>query len=402
MVSCAAYLKMLLNGLPEEKRKHCRPANILMKGSTGVGKTEIARRLAEIMDVPFVIFPVTRLSERGYVGGNTEDLVGSVIAKAFEWVSEKEEKAAPKKNAELAAVEEFREKMIAAKSRNLDGVSFVAIMDPKGANLPVPVDMLGIGFMQYRAIIKNLLDLERSPDSNHAENKLMKTIDAAEKAIVFLDEIDKICEPPSSHGMVSREGVQNELLPIVEGSTYDIKDGVQLKTDRILFVAAGAFTVSSPDSLIPELSGRFPVRINLNDLENTSVYRAILDTKCSVTKQYETILSSNHRGFSFTDDAKKLIADLAFYLNKETSMDMGARALDRVAQASVNEYLLSGISGKLGADIVGEGYRGFIEPDIDIRGSKRKPGFIEDSKNAAMVPLPGVLEKPQKTKRNKK
>jgi ATP-dependent HslUV protease ATP-binding subunit HslU len=380
-VACAVYLKMKLDGLDSEKRKNSRPSNMLLIGSTGIGKTEIARRLADLLDVPFLNFPVTRLSERGYVGGKIDDVVNALISSALRH----QKKRISRDKDHLKEAEDRLRKSInidAFKDVDLSKIN-ILVMEHTCAQ------MEGIGKAIFEGIagavphssefkllkpddLIESLTMSMAFKDKSQESINRSVMGLAQRSIVFLDEIDKLCES-GDRGMVSRQGVQYELLPFVEGSSYETPKGV-LNTDGILFIAAGSFSQSSPDDLIPELIGRLPVRINLSPFTDPEVFVRILKTKYSTIKQQEWILKCDYPEAEFTDDAIVTIAEYAFRMNK-VGNDTGARVLDRIVQAVVRHYLLNVKKGGITKELVEDALGADIEKLEKEKNKRVKLGF---------------------------
>jgi len=376
------------------------PNNILMIGATGVGKTEIARRLAKIADAPFVKVEASKFTEVGYVGRDVESMVRDLVEQSINMVkaSKKEEvkeKAAqaveeiildalippirqqtsrttspqdenssteiPTSDSELneRTRNHFREKI--KKGELEDRKIDINIKGSGGPN----VGMVGAGMMDEVSMM-NLQEMingmmpkkskKRKVKVSEArrillEEEAAKLIDmdevkeeairrAEDAGIIFIDEIDKIASGGKKGGGgpdVSREGVQRDLLPIVEGSTVNTKYGV-IKTDHVLFVAAGAFHISKPSDLIPELQGRFPIRVELNNLTKEDFIRILTEPKNALTKQYQALFEAEGVEVSFTDDAIEEIASTAFNINSELE-NIGARRLHTVMSKLLNEFL---------------------------------------------------------------
>jgi len=377
------------------------PNNILMIGATGVGKTEIARRLAKIADAPFVKVEASKFTEVGYVGRDVESMVRDLVEQSINMVKAKKkedvkEKAAqaveeiildalippirqqnsrttslsqeenssaelPTSDAELneRTRNHFREKI--KKGELEDRKIDINIKGSSGPN----VGMVGAGMMDEVSMM-NLQEMingmmpkkskKRKVKVSEArrillEEEAAKLIDmdevkeeairrAEDAGIIFIDEIDKIASGSKKGGGgpdVSREGVQRDLLPIVEGSTVNTKYGV-IKTDHVLFVAAGAFHISKPSDLIPELQGRFPIRVELNNLTKDDFIRILKEPKNALTKQYQALFEAEGVEVSFTDDAIEEIASTAFDINSEIE-NIGARRLHTVMSKLLNEFL---------------------------------------------------------------
>ncbi len=374
------------------------PNNILMIGATGVGKTEIARRLAKIADAPFVKVEASKFTEVGYVGRDVESMVRDLVEQSVNMVKtrkkeEVKEKAAgivediildalippmrkaagfqmpngeseeePTSDVELNERTRnlFREKI---KNGELEDRKIeIDIKQSSGGN----VGMIGAGMMD-EASMMNLQEMisgmmpkkakKRKVTVAEARKILMeeeaaKLIDmdevkeeairkAEDAGIIFIDEIDKIASGTSKKGGsgpdVSREGVQRDLLPIVEGSTVNTKYG-SIKTDHVLFVAAGAFHMSKPSDLIPELQGRFPIRVELNSLTQGDFVQILKEPKNALTKQYQALFDSENVTISFDDEAIDEIAQTAFDINAEIE-NIGARRLHTVMSRLLNEFL---------------------------------------------------------------
>lgn len=388
-----------MNANPE-MRNEIIPNNILMIGATGVGKTEIARRLAKIADAPFIKVEASKFTEVGYVGRDVEGMVrdlaeqsvNMVKSRKKEEVKEKaaqaveeiildalippmrkpagfsvatygdgESQEAPKDDAELNERTRniFREKI---KNGELEDRKIE--IDIKQNNMP-GIGMVGAGVMDEVSMM-NLQDMISGmmPKKNKKrkltvaearrvllEEEAAKLIDmdevkeeairkAEDAGIIFIDEIDKIASGGKKGGGgpdVSREGVQRDLLPIVEGSTVNTKHGV-INTDHILFIAAGAFHVSKPSDLIPELQGRFPIRVELNSLTKEDFVRILKEPKNALTRQYQALFEAEDFNITFDDEAIDAIAQTAFDINAEVE-NIGARRLHTVMSKLLNEFL---------------------------------------------------------------
>jgi ATP-dependent HslUV protease ATP-binding subunit HslU len=374
------------------------PNNILMIGATGVGKTEIARRLAKIADAPFVKVEASKFTEVGYVGRDVESMVRDLVEHSVNMVKAKrkedvKEKAAiivediildalipplkgqPSKSTGFSqssdsmptSDEELNERtrnLFRDKIRNGELEERKIEIQIKGSNGP-NVGMVGAGMMDEVSMM-NLQEMlngmlpkkskKRKVTVGEArkillEEEAAKLIDmdevkeeairrAEDAGIIFIDEIDKIASGSKKGGGgpdVSREGVQRDLLPIVEGSTVNTKYGV-IKTDHVLFIAAGAFHISKPSDLIPELQGRFPIRVELSNLTKEDFVRILKEPKNALTKQYQALFSAEAVEISFTDDAMEEIASTAFAINSELE-NIGARRLHTVMSKLLNELL---------------------------------------------------------------
>ncbi len=366
--------------LPAEIREEITPKNIIMKGPTGVGKTEIARRLAKLVKAPFVKVEATKYTEVGYVGKDVEGMIRDLAECAYRLVkSEKEEEvkakataiaekrivrslAEAKKEEKGDLSKEVFEARILEEFRRGDYDRFP--IEIEVVDIPQPMELvpggasISIGSI-FGEMFQNKKKKRRMPAREAfqiaLEEESDKLVDedaikeeavrrAENDGIVFIDEIDKIAGKGNRGGAdVSREGVQRDILPIVEGSTVVTKYG-PVKTDFILFIAAGAFHVAAVEDLIPELQGRFPVSVELKSLTKEDFVRILTETENSLTFQYAQLLSVDHIELSFDEGAIERIAEVSVELNL-TSEDIGARRLH-----TVMEYLLEDISYNAGGD----------------------------------------------------
>ena len=330
--------------LPLEIREEITPKNIIMKGPTGVGKTEIARRLAKLVGAPFVKVEATKYTEVGYVGKDVEGMVRDLAECAYRLVkSEKEEEV----KAKATAAAEKRVLRVLTEAKKEDRGE-----TPKELFEQNLLDGLRKGLYDNLVVEMEVIDIPQAMQIALEEEASKLVDDDAVKAeavyraendgIVFIDEIDKIAGKGNQNGAdVSREGVQRDILPIVEGSTVVTKYG-PVKTDFILFIAAGAFHVSSIEDLIPELQGRFPVSVELQSLTKEDFVRILTETENSLTFQYKQLLGVDNIDLCFDDTAIERIAEISVDLNA-TSEDIGARRLH-----TVMEYLLEDISFNAG------------------------------------------------------
>ena len=367
--------------LPQAIADEITPKNIIMKGPTGVGKTEIARRLAKLVGAPFVKVEATKYTEVGYVGRDVESMVRDLVEVSIRLVKE-EKRAEVEKKAETAVEKKIIDAIVAMKKQKatdvpvevlrkqseeeyrkglLDNMMIeLDISEPvlKGMSMPMgmgsSMDILGfnigdifkdIGPKQTKKRLitvelarKQLMqeEVDKLIDSDEINKEAITR--AEQHGIIFIDEIDKIASKGGGSGPeVSRQGVQRDILPIVEGSTVHTKHGA-IKTDYILFIAAGAFHISQIQDLIPELQGRFPVRVELDNLGKDDFYKILTQTDNAITKQYAELLGVDKVNITFDKEALKLIADLAQQEN-ETQENIGARRL-----ANIMEVLLEDIS----------------------------------------------------------
>ncbi|GAB2768667.1 ATP-dependent protease ATPase subunit HslU [Hymenobacter latericoloratus] len=396
---------------PAAMQREIVPNNILMIGSTGVGKTEIARRLASISGAPFTKVEASKFTEVGYVGRDVESMVRDLVEQSVNMVKQRRKEevkvqaaqavedaildilippvttsvATPKPALGFPTTaanevpdsdhelnertrERFREKIrngemderkieirvqqnsspgigVIGGPAGMDEASMAGIQDMLGSMLPKKTRKRKVTVAEARKILLDeeaakLIDMDEVKDEaiRHAENA----------GIIFIDEIDKVASRSGKGGGgpdVSREGVQRDLLPIVEGSAVSTKYGI-IHTDHILFIAAGAFHVAKPSDLIPELQGRFPIRVELQSLSKDDFFRILKDPKNALTKQYEALLQAEGVALSFEDSALERLAEIAFEVNSEVE-NIGARRLHTVMSRLLNDILFD-VPDKIG------------------------------------------------------
>ncbi len=359
--------------LPEELRQEITPKNIIMKGPTGVGKTEIARRLAKLVRAPFIKVEATKFTEVGYVGRDVESMIRDLVETSVHLV--KEEKMS---EVETVARAEAEKRVLAIllaenKKNNADGSTAVMretlkkslaegrederLIDVEVIETPKPIDLpggmgleLNLGemlgsFMPKKKKVRQLTVKEAMTLFTVEESEKRLDIDAInaealrraeQEGIIFIDEIDKITARGNTSGAdVSREGVQRDILPIVEGSTVQTKYG-SIKTDFILFIASGAFMLAKVEDLIPELQGRFPIRVELGSLTYDDFIKILTIPENAITKQYAELLKVDNIELSFADDAISEMARITVAEN-EAMEDIGARRLHTVMESLLDD-----------------------------------------------------------------
>jgi len=362
--------------LPEEMRAEVAPKNILMIGPTGVGKTEIARRLAKLADAPFLKIEATKFTEVGYVGRDVESIIRDLMEVAIKLLREKE-MARVRHKAEDAAEDRVLDALLPnARGEQADNDSNTrqifrkklreGELDDKEIEVEVSANPQGVEIMappgmeemtsqlqqmfsrmggsgrkksqklKVREALRLLRDEEAARFVNEDELKV-QAIDVVENhGIVFIDELDKVAKRSETGGTdVSREGVQRDLLPLIEGSTVSTKYGM-VRTDHILFIASGAFHLAKPSDLIPELQGRLPIRVELSALTPEEFERILTEPTCSLTEQYRALLATEGLNLELTDDCIRRIAEVAWQVNERTE-NIGARRLQTVMEKLLEE-----------------------------------------------------------------
>ncbi|MCH8248529.1 MAG: ATP-dependent protease ATPase subunit HslU [Proteobacteria bacterium] len=360
----------------EPLRSEITPKNILMIGPTGVGKTEISRRLARLAHAPFIKVEATKFTEVGYVGREVDSIVRDLMDVSIKMIRE-EAMAKSRHRAEDAAEERILDALLPPPS---PGVGFTSDAEPANSDtrqkfrkmlregklddkeieidiqaVPIGVEIMAPPGMeemtsQLQGMFQNLgasrsrtrklkvdeafrhLTDEEAAKMLDDEELKVQALEAVEQhGIVFLDELDKVIRSSGTQGAdVSREGVQRDLLPLVEGSTVNTKYGM-VKTDHILFIASGAFHVSKPSDLIPELQGRFPIRVELKSLTTEDFVRILTETDASLTAQYSALLNTEEVSLRFSESGVRRIAEVAFQVNENTE-NIGARRLHTVLE----------------------------------------------------------------------
>ena len=349
--------------LGDDLRDEVTPKNILMIGPTGCGKTEISRRLAKLADAPFVKVEATKFTEVGYVGRDVEQIARDLVEEAVRLEKERRRERV-RQAAEEAAMERLLDALTGKGSSEATRASFrqrfsdgsldsaeVEIEVTEAPNMPFDLPgQGGVGMINLSEMMSKAMGgapkkrrklkvpaafaklVEEEADKRLDQDDVTRTAlaDAEANGIVFLDEIDKIAVSDVRGGSVSREGVQRDLLPLIEGTTVSTKYG-PLKTDHILFIASGAFHVAKPSDLLPELQGRLPIRVELKALTEDDFVRILSATRASLTDQYRALLATEGVGIDFADDGIRALARIAAEVN-ESVENIGARRLQTVME----------------------------------------------------------------------
>ncbi len=405
--------------LDEKMQQDVTPKNILMIGPTGVGKTEIARRLAKIVDAPFVKLEATKFTEVGYVGRDVESMVRDLVENAIQIVKKEQYKnvriqAEKKANRRLVKVlvpgikkeqkkntnpyeqmmnmfnaaqqpEEPKEELTDEIRSNRQAIFEQlekGLLDNREVTIQVDepknqaqmmnngLEQMGIDLNETLGALKPQKKIERTVTVKEARelliqeesSKLVNDADihsealrlAESSGIIFLDEIDKVSSKSQQSGEVSREGVQRDILPIVEGSQVNTKYGT-LQTDHILFIASGAFHLSKPSDLIPELQGRFPIRVELDDLTKEDFVKILTEPNNALVKQYVALLGTENVKVVFTMEAIEKIAEIAYQVNRDTD-NIGARRLHTILEKLLEDLLFEASEMQMGEITITEAY----------------------------------------------
>ncbi len=351
--------------LAPELRDEVTPKNILMIGPTGCGKTEISRRLAKLADAPFLKIEATKFTEVGYVGRDVDSIIRDLVEESIR-LTRDSRRASVREAAEGAALERLLDALVGKDASEATRLAFrdrIFAGDLKGKEVDIEVEdsgpampfdipgmppgsmgMINLGDMLKGAMGKRTKrrklpveaaweqlvneESDKRLDNDELTREAMKNAEA--NGIVFLDEVDKIAVSDVRGGSVSREGVQRDLLPLIEGTTIATKYG-PVKTDHILFIASGAFHVAKPSDLLPELQGRLPIRVELKGLTKDDFIRILSDTEASLVRQYKGLLATENVTLDFTTDGIEAIAEIAAQVNSRVE-NIGARRLQTVME----------------------------------------------------------------------
>ena len=372
-VAVALRSRWRRNQLSEELKEEVYPKNILMIGPTGVGKTEISRRLAKLANAPFIKIEATKFTEVGYVGRDVEQIIRDLVESSILMVRKnmrEEKKALAEEAAEERVItalagkdaRETTKEMFRKKLRNndlddkeieldlADNFNPLQMLNIPGQPEGSGVGMMNIGDIFGKAMGKNTKrrkmtvaesydilvneEADKMLDQEAVNQKAIKLVE--QSGIVFLDEIDKVCARSDARGAdVSREGVQRDLLPLIEGTAVSTKYGI-VKTDHILFIASGAFHIAKPSDLLPELQGRLPIRVELRALTETDFIRILTETENALTRQYSALLETEGVNVKFTESGIAAIAKIAAEVNQAVE-NIGARRLYTVIERVFEE-----------------------------------------------------------------
>ncbi len=401
--------------LPEKIREEITPKNIIMIGSTGVGKTEIARRLARLTKSPFIKVEASKYTEVGYVGRDVESMIRDLVEIGVNMVKSEQKELHIEKAKQLVedkildillppkpvsysleghentggdSREKMKEKLISGQLNDrfieidvdeasphvevLTNAGFqdmgIDLNDMMKNMFPNKTKKRKMKISEARSVLESQ-ELNRLIDMDDVKSTALKRVE--QSGIVFLDELDKICSSSSNSsrgGDISREGVQRDLLPIVEGSTVNTKYGI-VKTDHILFIAAGAFSMAKPSDLIPELQGRFPIRVELDVLTKEDFLCILKEPENAITKQYAALLEADNVTIKYTDDGIDAIADIAFTVNASNE-NIGARRLHTIMEKLVEDIAYEAPEGANGEIVINADYvqnkLGEISTNVDL------------------------------------